>query len=110
MYAVIRQGGHQYRVTTGDVIQLEKLEVEAGQEVTLEEVLAVSTGEGALEVGEPRVVGAVVKAKVIRQGKSPKVDIYKMRRRKGFARTGGHRQPFTEVRVISVEKNGQALA
>jgi large subunit ribosomal protein L21 len=110
MYAVIRQGGHQYRVTTGDTIQIEKIEVEAGQEVSLEEVLAVSTGEGALELGAPRIAGAVVKVKVLRQGKSPKVDIYKMRRRKGFARSGGHRQPFTEVRIIAVEKNGQALA
>jgi large subunit ribosomal protein L21 len=72
--------------------------------------LALSTGEGALELGEPRVAGAAVKVKVVRQGKSPKVDIYKMRRRKGFERRGGHRQPFTEVRVLAVEKNGQALA
>ncbi len=110
MYAVIRQGGHQYRVTTGDVIQIEKIEVEAGQEVSLEEVLAVSTGEGNLELGEPRIAGAVVKAKVVRQGKSPKIDIYTFSRRKAAARTKGHRQPFTEVRIVSVEKNGQALA
>lgn len=109
MYAVIRQGGHQYRVTTGDVIQLEKIEVEAGQEVSLEDVLALSSGE-TLEVGEPRVAGAVVKAKVVRQGKSPKVDVYKFRRRKSYDKRYGHRQPFTEVRIIAVEKNGTALS
>lgn len=109
MYAVIHQGGHQYRVAPGDMIQLEKIDMEAGAEILLENVLLVSSANG-LEIGEPRVNGAAVKAKVVRQGKSKKVDIFKFRRRKGYERRSGHRQPFTEVRILAVEKNGTALS
>ncbi len=108
MYAVIKQGGHQYKVSPGDVIQVEKIEAEAGQEVSFEEVLLVNS-EGGLEIGEPRVTGAAVSVKVLRQGKGRKVKVYKFKRRKGYERRYGHRQPFTEVRVLSVNKDGSEL-
>lgn len=109
MYAVLKQGGHQYKVSPGDVIQIEKIEAEKGQDVELEEVLLLRSGD-KLEIGEPRVVGASVRAKVLRQDKSPKIEVYKFKRRKGFERRYGHRQPFTELKITAILRNGQALA
>ncbi|CAN5394915.1 50S ribosomal protein L21 [soil metagenome] len=109
MYAVIRQGSHQYRVAPGDVIQIEKIEAEAGTEITIEDVLAVNNGTG-IQVGEPRLGGAAVRAKVIRQGKSPKVEVFKFRRRKAYHWNYGHRQPFTEIRILGVSKDGKDLS
>lgn len=109
MYAVLRQGSHQYRVAPGDVIQIEKIDGEKGDVVKFDDVLLVQS-EGGLSLGEPRVNGVSVTAKVIRQDKSAKVNIYKMRRRKGFSRRHGHRQPFTEVAITSIDKDGKALS
>ena len=107
MYAVIKQGGHQYKVAPGDIIQLEKIEGAAG-ELTFEEVLAVHDGEN-LHLGQPRIAEARVTVKVVREAKGKKVVIYKFKRRKGFAKKQGHRQPFTEVRVLSINLNGRDL-
>lgn len=109
MYAVIRQGGHQYRVAPGDVIQIEKIDAEDGAEVALEDVLLLQSGAG-IEIGEPRIGSAVVKAKVVRAGKGPKVIGYKFKRRKGYSKRWGHRQPFIELRILSISKDGRELS
>jgi large subunit ribosomal protein L21 len=101
MYAVIRTGGKQYRVSTGQVIRIESLPAEPGSEVAFDEVMAVGDGE-TVRIGTPRVAGASVKATVIGHGRHPKVSIFKMRRRKHFQKRAGHRQNFTEVRIESI--------
>lgn len=101
MYAVIRSGGKQYRVASGQKIKVESIVADVGAEVTLDQVLAV--GDGAdVRVGTPLVAGAVVKATVVAQGRHPKVRIFKMRRRKHFQKRAGHRQNFTELRIDSI--------
>jgi large subunit ribosomal protein L21 len=101
MYAVIKTGGKQYRVTPGQAVKVEAIAAEPGSQVTFDEVLAV--GEGAeVRVGTPLVAGAAVRATVLAQGRHPKVGIFKMRRRKHFQKRAGHRQNFTEVRIDSI--------
>jgi large subunit ribosomal protein L21 len=101
MYAVIKSGGKQYRVAPGDKLKLETLVADVGQTVTLGEVLAV--GDGAdVRVGTPFVQGAAVTATVLAHGRRDKVTIFKMRRRKHYAKSGGHRQNFTEVQIDTV--------
>lgn len=108
MYAVIKQGGHQYRVQPGEVIQIEKLDT-ADEEIELEDVLAVNDGT-SLTLGEPRVENAIVRAKIVRNGKGKKITVYKFKRRKGYSRKLGHRQPFTEIRILSIVVDGKELA
>jgi large subunit ribosomal protein L21 len=101
MYAVIKTGGKQYKVAAGDKLKVEQLAAEVGQEVVLDQVLAV--GQGAdLKTGSPLLAGASVKAKVVSHGLHPKVRIFKMRRRKHYQRHGGHRQAYTELEIGSV--------
>jgi large subunit ribosomal protein L21 len=101
MYAVIKTGGKQYKVATGEKIKVEAIAADVGQEITIEQVLAV--GDGAdLKVGAPWVAGASVKATVVGHGKHDKVRIFKMRRRKHYQRHGGHRQTFTELEIGAV--------
>jgi large subunit ribosomal protein L21 len=101
MYAVIKTGGKQYRVATGQAIKVEAIGAEAGSEVTFDQVLAI--GDGAdVRIGAPLVPGASVRATVLRQGRHPKVTIFKMRRRKHFQKHAGHRQNFTEVRIDAI--------
>jgi large subunit ribosomal protein L21 len=101
MFAVIKSGGKQYRVAPGDKLKLETLVADVGQKVTLGEVLAV--GDGAdVRVGTPFVQGAAVTATVLAHGRRDKVTIFKMRRRKHYAKSGGHRQNFTEVQIDTV--------
>ncbi|MGA3171339.1 MAG: 50S ribosomal protein L21 [Chthoniobacteraceae bacterium] len=99
-YAIIKTGGKQYRVATGDVIEVEKLDVEAGAETTFSEVLFLSDGD-SFKTGAD-VKGASVVAEVIGQKKAPKVIAFKYRRRKGYHRTVGHRRKLTEVRIKSI--------
>lgn len=101
MYAVIKTGGKQYKVAVGDKVKVEQLTAAVGQEVVLDQVLAVGNGSD-LKVGAPLLAGASVKAKVVSQGLHPKVRIFKMRRRKHYQRHGGHRQAFTELEIGSV--------
>ena len=109
MYAILRQGSHQYRVSPGDVIQVEKLDVESGTQLDLDNVLLIGRGED-LEFGQPVVANAAVRAQVVRNGKSRKVLVFKYKRRKGYKKTYGHRQPFTELRITGILKDGQELA
>jgi large subunit ribosomal protein L21 len=101
MFAVIKTGGKQYRVATGDTVRVESLAAEVGAVIDIAQVLAV--GEGAeVRVGTPLVAGAQVKATVLAHGRNDKVRIFKMRRRKHYAKTQGHRQNYTEVRIDSI--------
>lgn len=101
MYAVIRTGGKQYRVAAGEKIKVEQIAAEVGQEVKLDQVLAIGNGAD-VSVGAPLVPGASVLAKVIAQGRHDKVRIFKMRRRKHYQKRQGHRQNFTELEISAV--------
>ena len=101
MHAVIKTGGKQYRVQPGDELDIEKLPEDKGAEVVFDQVLAV--GEGAdLQVGQPTVAGASVKANIVTHGKHKKVVVFKKKRRKGYQVKKGHRQQFTRVRITDV--------
>jgi large subunit ribosomal protein L21 len=100
-YAVIRTGGKQYRVAQGDVIDVEKLEIETGAEAKFEEVLLVSNGGGLL-IGGPLVTGASVTAEVLEQAKAPKVVAFKYKRRKGYHHTVGHRRQLTRLKIKTI--------
>ncbi|MEQ8965219.1 MAG: 50S ribosomal protein L21 [Azospirillaceae bacterium] len=101
MFAVIRTGGKQYRVAENDVIEVEKLDAEAGSTVTLDQVLMVGEGE-SVTVGAPTVAGASVAAEVVEQGRGDKVLIFKKRRRKNYRRFGGHRQYLTTLKITGI--------
>jgi large subunit ribosomal protein L21 len=100
-YAVIKTGGKQYRVKQGDVIEIEKLDVESGASATFSEVLITGSGE-SIRVGTPLVEGASVEGKVLDQFRGEKVVAYKFKRRKGYHRTVGHRQSLTKVEITSI--------
>jgi large subunit ribosomal protein L21 len=102
MYAVIRSGGKQYRVESGKQVRVESLPADVGAAVAFEEVLLVGSGD-AVKVGAPLVAGAKVKATVVAHGRGEKVKIFKMRRRKHFQKTQGHRQNYTEVRIDQID-------
>ncbi len=101
MYAVIKTGGKQYKVAAGEKIKVEQIAADVGQEIVIDQVLALGNG-AELQVGTPLVVGASVKATVISHGKHDKVRIFKMRRRKHYMRHGGHRQTFTELEIGAI--------
>ena len=101
MYAVIRTGGKQYTVREGQAVRVEKLDGEAGATVNFDEVLML--GGDQVHVGSPLVSGASVTAEITRQGKASRIKVFKMKRRKNYRRTRGHRQPFTEVRIQSIQ-------
>ncbi len=101
MYAVIKTGGKQYRVASGEKIKVEQIAADVGQEITFDQVLAVGNG-GELLVGAPLVSGATVVAKVLSHGKHDKVRIFKMRRRKHYQKRQGHRQAYTEIEIASI--------
>ena len=100
-HAIIETGGKQYRVAEGDVIFVEKLDVEAGEAVKFDRVLAIIDDEGSV-CGKPMVDGATVSANVVKNGKSKKIRVYKMKPKKGYRRTQGHRQPYTKVQIESI--------
>ena len=106
-YAVIRTGGKQYRVATGDVLRIEKLAAEPGAEVHFTEVLVTAQG-GSVQVGTPLVDGARVTAHVVQQGREKKILVFKKKRRKNYRRRFGHRQYFTAVRVTQIETGAQS--
>jgi large subunit ribosomal protein L21 len=101
MHAVIKSGGKQYRVAAGDTVRVESLGADVGQQVRLAEVLAISDGAD-VKFGAPFVEGAAVVATVVSHGRHEKVTIFKMKRRKHFAKHQGHRQNFTELRIDSI--------
>ena len=101
MYAVIATGGKQYRVEPGETIEIEKLETEKGA-VEFAEVLMVSDGQN-VKIGRPTLAGAKVTAEVVTHGRGKKLIVYKYRRRKGYRRKNGHRQPFTAVKITAIK-------
>jgi len=101
MYAIIETGGKQYKVQPGDMIYIEKLEANAGDAVTFDKVIAVSTEEG-FKAGSPLLDGAGVAGTVMKNGKSPKIRIFKYNSKKGYRRRQGHRQPYTKVQIDAI--------
>ena len=101
MYAVVKTGGKQYRVSAGEKLRIEQIPAEVGQEIVLDQVLAVADGDD-VRMGTPLLAGAKVSAKVLAHGRGDKVHIFKMRRRKHYQKTQGHRQNYTEIRVDSI--------
>lgn len=101
MYAVIKTGGKQYRVAAGEKIKVEQIPADIGSEVVLDQVLLVANGDD-VTMGTPLVGGATVKAKVISHGRGEKVRIYKMRRRKHYRKSQGHRQNYTEIEILGI--------
>jgi large subunit ribosomal protein L21 len=101
MYAVIKTGGKQYKVAAGEKIKIEQIAADVGQEITIDQVLAVGSGTD-LKVGTPLVAGASVMATVVAHGKHDKVRIFKMRRRKHYQKRQGHRQTYTEIQIGAV--------
>ena len=101
MYAVVRSGGRQYRVQEGDQFLVEKLPVEVGQQIVLDEVLLVANGD-EVKIGTPLVEGAKVLATVLAQEKGPKIRIFKYRPKQRYRRRMGHRQVYTRLRVDEI--------
>ena len=101
MYAVIKTGGKQYRVSAGEKLKVEQIPADIGQEIILDQVLMVGAGD-AVKVGTPLVSGANVLAKVVAHGRADKVRIFKLRRRKHYQKHQGHRQNFTEIEISAI--------
>lgn len=102
MYAVIRTGGKQYRVSEGDVVRVEKLPGNPGSEVRISEVLLLRSDD-SITVGTPTVAGASVSGVIVEQGKAKKIRGFKYKRRKSYRRSWGHRQQYTAVRIQSIQ-------
>ena len=107
MYAVFRSGGKQYRASKGEVLRLEKLDVDEGANVSFDEVLLIGEGKD-IKVGSPLLAGSSVSAKVLKQGKSKKVTVVKFKRRQNYLRQHTHRQFFTEVEITDIGTGGKA--
>ncbi|HRD93085.1 50S ribosomal protein L21 [Accumulibacter sp.] len=101
MYAVIKTGGKQYRVVSGEKLKIEQIPADVGAELTLDQVLMVGEGE-TVKVGTPIIAGASVKVTVLSQGRHDKIRIFKFRRRKHSQKHQGHRQNYTEIRVDAI--------
>ena len=101
MYAVIKTGGKQYKVSVGEKLKVEQIPAELDSQIVLEEVLMVADGDN-VQIGAPLVAGAKVTATVVSHGRHDKVRIFKMRRRKHYQKRQGHRQNFTEIRIDAI--------
>ena len=101
MYAVVKTGGKEYRISQGDLIRVEKMEGKVGDQVTMKDILMVSH-EGQVQVGNPLLANAVITGEIVQQVKGKKVLTYKMKRRKNYRRTKGHRQTYTYIRVNDI--------
>lgn len=100
MYAVIKTGGKQYRVTEGQRLRVEKLPGNPGESLVFEEILLV--GGESLRIGQPHVAGAKVSAEIVTHARDKKIIVFKLRRRKNYRRKQGHRQPFTELKITGI--------
>src|SRR6266700_3609628 len=109
MYAVVETGGKQYRVAPGDTLEIERLAVEAGQPFTFERVLLVNS-DGKVSVGSPTVAQASVLADVVEHKRGPKTIAFKMKRRKGYHKTVGHRQELTVVKIKEIKTEAGSAA
>lgn len=106
MYAVVKTGGKQYRVSKDDILKVERLAGEAGEVITLDDVLMVGGEGGDITVGEPNVSGASVAAEILEQARAPKITIFKKRRRQNYRRKKGHRQHLTVLKVTDILTDG----
>jgi large subunit ribosomal protein L21 len=106
MYAVIRSGGKQYRVSPGQRLRVEKLSADAGQAVEFKEVLLVNDGAAAPQIGAPLISDALVTAEVVEHGRGKKIKIIKLKRRKHHLKHQGHRQHFTAIKVTGIQVKG----
>jgi large subunit ribosomal protein L21 len=102
MYAVIKTGGQQFRVTKGDKLSIQKMDAEAGKSITLDEVMMINDGKTA-KIGTPLVSGAKVTAKIVEQYRDEKVVIFKKKRRQNYRRTKGHRQHLTLIEITDIK-------
>lgn len=105
MYAVVKTGGKQYRVAKDDVILVEQIKAEAGDTISLDNVLMIADGE-KMTIGTPQVAGAAVSAEVVRQTRGPKIIIFRRKRRKNHRRTQGHRQDLTLLKISGIHPDG----
>jgi large subunit ribosomal protein L21 len=101
MYAVVKTGGKEYRISKGDVIRVEKIQGRVGDQVTMKDVLMVSQ-EGQVQVGNPLLTHAMITGEIVQEVKGKKTLTYKMKRRKNYRRTKGHRQTYTYLRVNDI--------
>ena len=101
MYAVVKTGGKQYRVSAGEKLKVEQILADIGTEIDLDQVLMVADG-GAVKMGTPLVSGASVKARVLAHGRGEKVHIFKLSRRKHYRKSQGHRQNYTEIEILGI--------
>lgn len=101
MYAVIRTGGKQYRVSEGERLRVEKLDGQVGESLQFDQVLML--GGETVQIGKPLVAGAKVTAQIVAQDRAKKIIVFKYRRRKNYRRKAGHRQPFTELKVTAIK-------
>ena len=101
MYAVIKTGGKQYKVSAGEKLKIESILADVGSEIVLDQVLLVADGDN-VTAGTPLVAGATVKATVVAHGRGEKIKIFKLRRRKHFRKTLGHRQNYTEIQISGI--------
>lgn len=102
MFAIVEIAGHQYKVSAKDVIKVNKIDGEAGKSITLEQVLLVSDGKEDTKIGKPFIQGAKVTAKVIQHGRGKKTRVFKMKAKKRYSKTYGHRQDFTELEIEKI--------
>lgn len=101
MYAIVETGGKQYKVSVGDIIRVEKLDVKEGEKVTLDKVLMLSDND--VKTGSPYVSGAKVEATCVKNDKAKKVIVYRYKRKSGYHKKNGHRQPYTELKIESIQ-------
>lgn len=104
MYAVIASGGKQYKVKVDDYVDVELLDGEVGKEVVFDKVLAIGEEQGSLEVGAPVVAGATVKGEIVDIFRGQKIVVFKMKRRKSYRRTRGHRQNYMRIKITGIAK------
>ncbi|MFA7230222.1 MAG: 50S ribosomal protein L21 [Victivallaceae bacterium] len=102
MYAIVKTGGKQYKVKPEDLVEIERLEGEVGTKVTFVEILAVGEEGGKIDIGAPLLAGATVEAEIVDQFRGKKLIAFKMKRRKGYRKTKGHRQEITKVKISAI--------
>ena len=109
MYAIIEACGKQYKVAEGDTVFFEKLDTEEGKKITFDNVVLVSDGD-KIQIGSPYVKGVKVEGKVISHGKGKKIIVFKMKAKKNYRRTQGHRQPYTKIEITSIKTGAEKAA
>ena len=106
MYAIVEIGGHQYRVAEGDVLYVDRQSEESGDKIKFDRVLLTNDGEGSINFGGPAIDGATVEATVVDHVKADKVIVFKKKRRKGYRKKNGHRQPMSQIKIESISVSG----